>query len=84
MAPTRAQKTAKGKKTYGQNYARGVSAEERAARSLRGAGWSVEMSPGSRGVADLTARKAGVTKEIQVKEFSSRAIESRGLPSGGR
>lgn len=76
MAPTRAQKTRAGRKNYGKNFERGICAEERAARSLRGAGWSVELSPGSRGRADLVARKAGVKKEIQVKEFRSRVIES--------
>lgn len=76
MAPTRSQRTRDGRKNYGKNYGRGVAAEMRAARSLRGAGWSVDVSPGSRGRADLTARKAGVTRKIQVKEFSSRAIES--------
>lgn len=76
MAPTRSQRTREGRKNYGKNYARGIAAEERAARSLRRAGWSVEVSPGSRGRADLIARKKGQTRRIQVKEFSSRAIES--------
>lgn len=76
MAPTRSQRTKEGRKNYGKNFKRGVAAEMRAARSLRGAGWSVDVSPGSRGRADLVARKKAETRRIQVKEFSSRAIES--------
>ena len=37
------------------NYGAGRRAEEKVARSLRGTGASVELSPGSRGAADLVA-----------------------------
>lgn len=75
MAPTVAQRTKKGRKNYGRNYGRGRACEEKAARSLRGAGWAVSLSPGSRGW-DLTARKNGRVRRIQIKCLSSRRIDS--------
>lgn len=75
MAPTKAQRTKSGRKNYGRNYDRGRSCEEKIARSLRGAGWSASLSPGSRGW-DITAKKNGRTRRIQVKCLSSRRIES--------
>lgn len=76
MAPTKAQSTKKGRDNYGRNYDRGRSCEEKIARSLRGSGWSVSLSPGSRGW-DITAKKNGRTRRIQVKCLSSRRIESK-------
>ena len=75
MAPTKAQRTKSGRKNYGRNYDRGRSCEEKIARSLRGAGWSASLSPGSRGW-DITAKKNGRTRRIQVKCLSSRRINS--------
>ena len=75
MAPTKAQKTKSGRINYGRNYGRGRACEEAAARSLRGSGWSVSLAPGSRGW-DITAKKNGRTRRIQIKCLSSRRIES--------
>lgn len=72
MAATRAQKTAKGRKNYGRNYNRGRAGEKEAAASLRRAGYSVRLSPGSVGFGDVTATKGGKERKIQVKTFSSR------------
>lgn len=74
MAPTRAQRTRAGRRNYGKNYQRGRGAEERAARILRRDGWSVTISPGSRGPADLIARKGTRVRRIQVKQITSRNI----------
>ena len=76
MAPTKAQKTAAGKRNYGKNYGRGVDAENKAARLLASEGWSVSRSPGSRGRDDLIAVRGGKTKRVQVKNISSRALMS--------
>lgn len=72
MAATKAQKTRAGRKNYGKNYDRGRAGETRAAATLRRAGYSVSVSPGSRGFGDVKATKAGEKKSIQVKTFSSR------------
>ncbi len=74
MAATKAQKTKRGRKNYGKNYGRGRAGEKRAAASLRRAGYSVRISPGSAGFADVTAKKGGRTRRIQVKTISSRRI----------
>jgi len=71
---TKAQHTREGRRNYGKNYQRGRGAEERAARILRRDGWSVTISPGSRGPADLIARKGEKVRRIQVKEIASRRI----------
>jgi len=78
MAATRAQKTAKGRKNYGKNYDRGRAGERRAAASLRRAGYSVSISPGSAGFSDVVAKKSGRTRKIQVKTISSRRILTKG------
>lgn len=80
MAGTDAQKTAAGRKKYGENYHEGIKAEQRAARVLRGRGYSVKVSAGSRGAADLVAthKKTGAIKRVQVKEFKSRAFLTEG------
>lgn len=75
MARTKAQRTKEGKKNYGKNYERGRRGEEKAAAALRRDGYSVTMSRGSRG-PDLTARKNGRTRHIQVKTISSRSFSS--------
>lgn len=50
------------------NYAYGRRKELKVARSLRGKGASVEISPGSRGAADLKAHfPSGKKLHIQVK-----------------
>jgi len=77
MAATKAQRTKKGRDNYGRNYHRGIAGENRAARSLRKAGYSVRIAPGSRGFADVTATKKGAkTRKIQVKAFTSRRFLS--------
>ena len=76
MAATDAQKTRAGKKRYGENFANGVKCEQKAARLLRSRGYSVKVSRGSRGLADITATKGSKTKKIQVKEIKSRALLS--------
>ncbi|RQD81607.1 MAG: hypothetical protein D5R99_01570 [Methanocalculus sp. MSAO_Arc1] len=76
MAKTKAQASRAGRSNYGLNYQRGIAAEDMAARSLRGAGYSVSSSPGSRGCSDLIARKGSEVRRIQVKSFSSRNIET--------
>lgn len=74
MAATRAQKTKRGRENYGRNYARGRAGERRAAASLRRAGYSVSISPGSAGFSDVVAKKGGKTRRIQVKTLSSRRL----------
>ena len=66
MAATRAQKTVRGRKNYGRNYERGRAGERRAAATLRRAGYSVSISPGSAGFSDVIAKKGGKTRRIQV------------------
>jgi len=63
-----------GRQNYGKNYGRGRAGEKRAAASLRRAGYSVRISPGSAGFPDVTAKKGGRTRRIQVKTISSRRI----------
>ena len=72
MAATKAQNTKAGRKNYGKNYGRGRNGEERAAAALRRAGYSVSIARGSAGFSDVTAKKNGRTRRIQVKTFSSR------------
>jgi len=72
MAATKAQNTKAGRKNYGKNYGRGRKGEERAAAALRRAGYSVSIAPGSVGFSDVTAKKNGKIRRIQVKTFSSR------------
>ena len=72
MAATREQTTVRGRRNYGKNYERGRAGERRAAAALRRAGYSVSISPGSAGFADVVAKKGGKTRRIQVKTFSSR------------
>jgi len=51
-----------------QDYQYGRSQEEKVARSLRGRGATVEVSPGSKGAADLKAEFPSGTKwRVQVK-----------------
>ena len=76
MAGTDAQKTRVGKRVYGQNFHNGVKCEQNAARLLRSRGYSVFVSPGSRGCYDLEAKKGAEVKRIQVKKISSRALLS--------
>lgn len=78
MAATRAQKTVRGRKNYGRNYDRGRAGERRAAATLRRAGYSVSISPGSAGFSDVIAKKGGKTRRIQVKTFSSRRFLTKG------
>lgn len=72
MAATKAQNTKAGRKNYGKNYGRGRNGERRAAAALRRAGYSVSIARGSAGFSDVTAKKNGRTRRIQVKTFSSR------------
>ncbi len=74
MGATKAQKTKTGRKNYGKNYGRGRAGERKAAAALRQAGYSVSISRGSAGFADVTAKKNGRTRRIQVKTLSSRRI----------
>jgi len=73
---TQAQQTKAGRRNYGQNYQRGRGAEGRAAAILRRDGWSVNISPGSRGPAGLIARKGTRVRRIQVKAIGSRDIRT--------
>lgn len=77
MAATKAQKTKRGRKNYGRNYDRGRAGEKKVASSLRRAGYSVRLSPGSAGFGDVTATKGGTKRSIQVKTFSSRRFLSQ-------
>ena len=76
MAGTDAQKSKAGRRRYGKNYENGVRCEQNAARLLRSRGYSVFVSPGSRGCYDLEAKKGAEVKRIQVKKISSRALLS--------
>ena len=73
---THAQQTKAGRRNYGQNYQRGRGAEGRAAAILRRDGWSVNISPGSRGSADLIARKGARVRRIQVKAIGIRDMRT--------
>ncbi|KAF5049750.1 hypothetical protein DSECCO2_436560 [anaerobic digester metagenome] len=76
MASTKAQRSAKGRKNYGKNYSRGRKAENKAAKELRKQGYSVKVTKGSRGPADVIARKGNAARRIQVKSIESRTITS--------
>lgn len=76
MAKTKASAVKKGRANYGKNYQRGTAAELKAAKSLRGGGWSVMVSPGSRGKADLVCTKGREVKKVQVKAFASRTFKT--------
>lgn len=76
MAGTKAQRSRKGKKNYGKNYARGRTGERKAAAALRRDGYAVTIKKGSRGPADVIARKGSETRRIQVKNITSRTFKS--------
>ena len=75
MGATKAQRTRKGRKNYGLNYERGRTTEAKIARSLQRQGYKATLSPGSRGY-DVTARKGGDVRKIQVKHISSRSFKT--------
>lgn len=77
MAGTKAQRSKKGRKNYGRNYSRGRTGEARTAAALRREGYSVKVTKGSRGPADVIARKGSHTRKIQVKRFTSRAFSTK-------
>ncbi len=49
------------------NYAKGIKAEREVANVLKEDGYGTKLSPGSRGVADITATKSNKKSLIQVK-----------------
>jgi len=77
MARTKAQQNKKGQRNYGRNYSRGRTGEAKAAADLRKKGYSVKVSKGSRGPADVIARNGSHTRKIQVKRFTSRAFSTK-------
>ncbi|RXE56409.1 hypothetical protein ABH15_10010 [Methanoculleus taiwanensis] len=72
MAATKAQRTERGRKNYGRNKTRGDSGEKAVRDALKRQGYTVTQSDSGRGFADLTARKDGKMKRIQVKNITSR------------
>lgn len=76
MAATKAQTSRKGRKNYGKNVERGTTGERRTAKALRNQGYQVKISKGSRGPADVIARKGKTTRRIQVKNLTSRTLNS--------
>lgn len=79
MAATKAQQSRRrAKAVYGKQIGRGNAGERRAARTLRRQGYSVSFNRDHpQGLTDLTARRAGRTKRIQVKNITSRNLETR-------
>lgn len=74
MAATKAQKN-RPKACYGKQIKRGDKGEARAAGILRRAGYTVSFSATHpRGPADITAKKNGKVRNIQVKTISSRNL----------
>lgn len=58
-------------------YKYGRKKEEKVAKSLRGKGAKVEVSPGSKGAADLIAKFPSGTKwKVQVKASRSTSVKS--------
>ena len=76
MAATKAQSSRNGRKNDGKNFQRGTTGERRAAKALRTQGYQVKISKGSRGPADVIARKGNTTRRIQVKNLTSRTLNS--------
>lgn len=74
MAATKAQKN-RPKAVYGKQISRGNKGEQKALSILRKEGYSASLSKTHpRGCADITAKKNGRTRNIQVKTISSRNL----------